>query len=67
MREASDPEVRLHLAFDGDFAFRAADTLGYPAELALEEAERVGMTIDPGWRDRYEELRAEQQERSTAK
>ena len=50
--------------FDGDFAFKAADTLGYPAELALEEAERVGMTIDPGWQDRYEELRHEQQERS---
>ena len=50
--------------FDGDFAFKAADTLGYPAELALEEAERVGMTVDPGWRERYEELRREQQERS---
>ena len=50
--------------FDGDFAFKAADTLGYPAELALEEAERVGMAIDPDWRDRYEELRREQQERS---
>ena len=50
--------------FDGDFAFKAADTLGYPAELALEEAERVGMAVDPGWRERYEELRREQQERS---
>lgn len=50
--------------FDGDFAFRAADTLGYPAELALEEAQRVGMAIDPDWRDRYEDLRREQQERS---
>jgi alanyl-tRNA synthetase len=50
--------------FDGDFAFKAADTLGYPAELALEEAERVGMTIDPAWQNRYDELRREQQERS---
>lgn len=50
--------------FDGDFAFRAADTLGYPVELSLEEAQRVGMAVDPGWRERYEELRREQQERS---
>ena len=50
--------------FDGDFAFRAADTLGYPVELSLEEAQRVGMAVDPAWRERYEELRREQQERS---
>jgi alanyl-tRNA synthetase len=57
-------EADTGATFDGDFAFKAADTLGYPAELALEEAERVGMTIDPGWQDRYDELRREQQERS---
>jgi alanyl-tRNA synthetase len=50
--------------FDGDFAFHAADTLGYPAELAAEEAARVGMTIDPAWTDRYEQLREEQRARS---
>ena len=50
--------------FDGDFAFHAADTLGYPAELALEEATRVGMTVDPGWQERYDELREEQRVRS---
>lgn len=52
--------------FDGDLAFHAADTLGYPAELALEEATRVGMAIDPAWQDRYEELREEQRQRSRA-
>lgn len=50
--------------FDGDFAFHAADTLGYPAELALEEATRVGMAVDPGWQERYDELREEQRIRS---
>ena len=50
--------------FDGDFAFQAADTLGYPAELSAEEAARVGMTIDPGWEERYEVLREEQRARS---
>ena len=50
--------------FDGELAFHAADTLGYPAELALEEAIRVGMPVDPAWQDRYEELREEQRARS---
>ena len=50
--------------FDGDLAFHAADTLGYPAELALEEATRTGMTIDPAWQDRYDQLREEQRVRS---
>jgi alanyl-tRNA synthetase len=50
--------------FDGDLAFHAADTLGYPAELAAEEAARIGMTIDPGWEERYDELREAQRARS---
>jgi alanyl-tRNA synthetase len=50
--------------FDGDLAFRLADTLGYPVELSAEEAERIGMTIDPGWPERYEALREEQRARS---
>ncbi len=50
--------------FDGDLAFHAADTLGYPAELAAEEAARIGMTIDPGWEERYDELREQQRARS---
>jgi alanyl-tRNA synthetase len=51
-------------AFDGDMAFHAADTLGYPAELALEEAMRIGMVVDPGWEERYDQLREEQRARS---
>jgi alanyl-tRNA synthetase len=50
--------------FDGELAFRCADTLGYPPELAAEEAARIGMTVDPSWPERYEVLREEQRERS---
>ena len=50
--------------FDGDLAFRLADTLGYPAELSAEEAARLAMPVDPGWEERYEELREEQRARS---
>ncbi len=50
--------------FDGELAFRLADARGYPPELSVEEAERIGMRIDPGWPDELERLRAEQRERS---
>jgi len=50
--------------FDGDLAFRLADTLGYPVELSAEEAQRIGMSIDDAWPHRYEELREEQRARS---
>jgi hypothetical protein len=52
------------MTFDGDLAHRAADALGYPAELAAEEAARIGMAVDPNWEERYEQLREEQRERS---
>ncbi len=57
-------EARAGAVFDGDYAFLAADTLGYPVELAAEEAQRVGMPIEPGWQQRYDELREEQRTRS---
>jgi alanyl-tRNA synthetase len=50
--------------FDGDLAFRFADSLGYPVELSAEEARRIGMAIDPGWPARYDLLREEQRARS---
>ncbi|MGH9271685.1 MAG: alanine--tRNA ligase-related protein, partial [Ilumatobacteraceae bacterium] len=50
--------------FDGDLAFRLADERGFPAELSLEEAQRMGLTIDPDWNVRYEERREEQRARS---
>jgi alanyl-tRNA synthetase len=50
--------------FDGDLAFRLADTLGYPVELSAEEATRIGMTLAPGWEAGYDALREEQRARS---
>lgn len=50
--------------FDGELAFRCADTPGYPVELAAEEAARIGMTVDPDWPERYEVLREDQRARS---
>ena len=50
--------------FDGELAFQLADTHGYPAELAAEEAARIGMAIDPDWSVRYDVLREQQRERS---
>ncbi len=51
-------------AFDGELAFKLADTLGYPVELSAEEAQRIGMTIDADWTERYETLRQAQRARS---
>ncbi|HEY3144299.1 MAG TPA: alanine--tRNA ligase-related protein [Acidimicrobiales bacterium] len=51
-------------SFDGDLAFLLADTHGYPAELSVEEALRMGMAIEPGWEARFEELREAQRARS---
>jgi alanyl-tRNA synthetase len=51
-------------AFDGELAFHLADTLGYPAELSAEEAERIGMAVDPGWHQDFDALREEQRARS---
>jgi alanyl-tRNA synthetase len=61
-------EQRAHDAatFDGDLAFHLADTMGYPVELSIEDATRLGMTFADGWHDRYEALRGEQQARSRA-
>jgi alanyl-tRNA synthetase len=50
--------------FDGDLAFHLADTMGYPVELSVEDATRLGMAFEDRWEDRYEALRAEQRARS---
>ncbi len=49
---------------DGRAVFTLFDTYGFPAELSLEEAVSAGIAVDPGWRDEYERLMAEQRERS---
>lgn len=58
-REAQDAA-----AFDGDLAFHLADTMGYPVELSVEDATRLGMTFAEGWEARYEALREAQRTRS---
>jgi len=50
--------------FDGDMAFELADTHGYPAEVAAEEAGRIGMAVHPDWAVRFDVLREQQRERS---
>jgi alanyl-tRNA synthetase len=52
--------------FDGDMAFELADTHGYPAELAAEEAARIGMAVHPDWAVRFDVRREQQRERSRA-
>ncbi len=49
---------------DGRAVFTLFDTYGFPAELSLEEAVSAGIAVDPGWREEYERLMAEQRERS---
>jgi alanyl-tRNA synthetase len=51
-------------SFDGDLAFHLADTMGYPSELSVEDATRLGMTFAEGWEARYEALREAQRTRS---
>lgn len=48
----------------GELVFTLFDTFGFPPELSVEEAELSGISIDPDWRTRYEELMAEQKQRS---
>ncbi len=48
----------------GDAVFTLFDTYGFPPELSLEEAELSGTPVDAGWRPRYDQLMAEQRERS---
>lgn len=69
LRKAVDhlhEDAETGATFDGAMAFNCADTLGYPAELAAEEADRIGMIIDPDWPAEYDRLREEQRERSRA-
>jgi alanyl-tRNA synthetase len=62
--EFLEEQAEATAPFDGAMAFRMADTLGMPAELAAEEAERLGMTVVVGWEPVYDELREAQRARS---
>jgi alanyl-tRNA synthetase len=48
----------------GEAVFRLFDTYGFPPELSVEEATATGVPVDPGWQPQYEQLMAEQKERS---
>ncbi len=48
----------------GDEVFKLFDTYGFPPELSLEEAQYVDIQIDENWHKRFDELMAEQRDRS---
>jgi alanyl-tRNA synthetase len=48
----------------GDFVFRMFDTHGFPPELTLEELEKHGHKLDSKWKAEFDQLMAEQRERS---
>jgi alanyl-tRNA synthetase len=48
----------------GDAIFRMSDTHGFPKELTLEEAERVGIVVDAAWERDYNAALEAQRERS---
>ncbi len=48
----------------GDSVFKLFDTYGFPPELSVEEARAAGVPVDPRWQPLYEQMMAEQRERS---
>ncbi|MCW0214879.1 MAG: alanine--tRNA ligase-related protein [Pseudonocardia sp.] len=46
--------------------FELHDTFGMPIELSVEEAARLDLVLDPGWRAEYDALLEQQQARSRA-
>ena len=49
---------------DGAMAFKLYDTFGFPYELSLEEATRLGLSIETNLEAQFKKLMAEQKERS---
>jgi alanyl-tRNA synthetase len=49
---------------EGEAIFKLFDTYGFPPELSVEEARATGVPVDPQWQLRYEQMMAEQKERS---
>jgi len=48
----------------GDAVFKLFDTYGFPPELSVEEARTEGLAVEPGWNARFDELMAQQRDRS---
>jgi alanyl-tRNA synthetase len=57
-------EVRDFTSVDGKMIFTLYDTYGFPVELALEEAYKRDLPVFPHWKGEFDELMAEQRERS---
>lgn len=48
----------------GEAAFKLFDTYGFPSELSLEDAKRLGIPVDPNWDEDFQRLMHTQRERS---
>lgn len=48
----------------GGDVFKLQDTFGFPVELTLEEAFKLGIPVTEDWQKSYEEMRLDQQQRS---
>lgn len=49
---------------DGNLIFKLYDTYGFPIELSIEEAFKQNVKVNDGWRTQFDNLMAEQQQRS---
>ncbi|HXH26678.1 MAG TPA: alanine--tRNA ligase [Candidatus Acidoferrum sp.] len=61
--EGEKQQGRSH-KIGGELFFLLFDTYGFPVELSLEEAFKLGMDVDDKWREQFDGLMAEQRERS---
>jgi alanyl-tRNA synthetase len=48
----------------GDAVFKLFDTYGFPPELSVEEARAQGISVEPGWIAKFDQLMAAQRDRS---
>jgi alanyl-tRNA synthetase len=56
--------AELAAASHGGALFTLYDTYGFPLELSVEEAFKLGITLDPDWQQQFDAKMTEQRERS---